>query len=335
MTRSITAFLSVLIFSAALCLYWVFADMQKELNTPMKIDEPVHITISPGMGITSISNRLVEQGWIKHPYYLVIEVRRQDRSKLIKAGEYEIKPGTTQLQLLDKLVSGKVVQYPLTIPEGLSFEQIIKLVRAEKNLVQAIAGDTVADYEQAVDFVNGSPEGMIYPDTYHFPKGTTDIDFLRRANNMMNEILETEWQQRFTGLPYQNSYDALIMASIIEKETTVTEEKNKIAGVFVRRLKKGMKLQTDPTVIYAMGQSYEGNIRKKDLLVDSPYNTYVYSGLPPTPIASPGHDSIRAALQPDDRSELYFVSRGDGTHQFSTTLEEHNRAIAMYQLNRR
>jgi len=309
--------------------------MQKELNSPMNIDEPVHINISPGMEITSISKILVEQGWINHPYYLAIEVRRKNKSKLIKAGEYEIEPGTSQLQLLDKIVSGKVVQYSLTIPEGLSFEQIIKLIRAEKNIIQTISNDTAEDYAQAIDYINGSSEGMIYPDTYHFTRGTSDIAFLRRANNLMIKILEDEWQQRIAELPYKNSYEALIMASIVEKETAVGEERSKIAGVFVRRLKKGMKLQTDPTVIYAMGKSYDGNIRKKDLYIDSPYNTYVYRGLPPTPIASPGQDSIRAALQPDDGNELYFVARGDGTHQFSATLEEHNRAVAIYQLNRR
>ncbi len=335
MSRNLTAFFSALILSSALCLYWLYIDMQKELNSPMNIDEPVHINISHGMGITSISNMLVEQGWIDHPYYLAIEVRRKNKSRLIKAGEYGIEPGTSQLQLLDKIVSGKVVQYSLTIPEGLSIEQIIKLIRAEKNLLQTIPNDIVADYAQAINLINGSSEGMIYPDTYHFPRGTTDVEFLRRANTLMMKILEDEWQQRFTGLPYKNSFEALIMASIVGKETAVGEERSKIAGVFVRRLKKGMKLQTDPTVIYAMGKSYDGNIRKKDLYVDSPYNTYVYSGLPPTPIASPGHDSIRAALQPDDGNELYFVAKGDGTHHFSATLEEHNRAVAMYQLNRR
>ena len=178
------------------------------------------------------------------------------------------------------------------------------------------------------------PEGLFFPDTYHFPRATTDKEFLQRAYQRLQTVLEEEWQQRAENLPYQSAYEALIMASIIEKETGLASERETIAGVFVRRLNKKMKLQTDPTVIYAMGQQFDGNIRKKDLSIDSPYNTYRYKGLPPTPIALAGREAIYAALQPQDGKALYFVAKGDGSHYFSETLAEHNSAVAKYQLNR-
>jgi UPF0755 protein len=186
----------------------------------------------------------------------------------------------------------------------------------------------------AIGYPDIAAEGQFFPDTYHFPAGTTDIEFLRRANQMLLQVLNEEWQQRTANLPYQTSYDALIMASIIEKETGRADEREKIAGVFVLRLKQDMKLQTDPTVIYAMGTAYNGNIRRKDLEIDSPYNTYRYKGLPPTPIALAGREAIYAALHPEDGKALYFVSRGDGSHYFSNTLKEHNKAVAKYQLKK-
>ena len=186
----------------------------------------------------------------------------------------------------------------------------------------------------AIGYAGYLAEGRLFPDTYRFPRGTTDVAFLVRAFETMQAVLAEEWERRAVGLPYESPYEALIMASLIEKETGIPEERAQIGGVFVRRLGKGMKLQTDPTVIYALGSSYDGNIRRGDLGVDSPYNTYVYAGLPPTPIASPGRESIRAALQPEAGDALYFVARGDGSHEFSATLAEHNRAVRKYQLRR-
>lgn len=177
-------------------------------------------------------------------------------------------------------------------------------------------------------------EGLFYPDTYHFPRGTTDVAFLRRSHEALLQVLKEEWQSRDEGLPYQSPYEALIMASLIEKETALASERGQIAGVFVRRLQRGMLLQTDPTVIYAMQESFDGNIRRKDLQIDSPYNTYVYAGLPPTPIALVGREAIFAAMQPEEGKTLYFVAKGDGSHHFSETLQEHNRAVAKYQLGK-
>ena len=334
MSRNLVAFFSAFVLSVVLCLYWLYTDMQKELNRPMDLSSTSHLIINHGMSLSSIASTLVQQGWIRNSYYLILHARWNNKSREIKAGEYAIEPGTTQLSLLDKLVAGRVIQYALTIPEGLTFKGIAALIRDNPHLIHTLPGYEPNDILPHLDYLKTHPEGMFYPDTYHFPRGTTDVEFLYRAYRYLQTVLEEEWQQRAFGLPYEDPYQALIMASIIEKETAAPSERATIAGVFVRRLQQGMKLQTDPTVIYAMGMEFDGNIRKRDLYIDSPYNTYVYSGLPPTPIATVGRDSIRAALQPAEGSELYFVARGDGTHQFSTTLEEHNRAVNLYQLNR-
>ncbi|MEX2354058.1 MAG: endolytic transglycosylase MltG [Gammaproteobacteria bacterium] len=332
--RNLIIFFAAFVVSAALSLYWLYNDMQASLDEPMNLTETGYLDIASGTGLSSVSRRLVENGWISHPWYLLLEARWRDQAHQLKAGEYAISPGTSQRALLDQLISGRVIQYSLTIPEGLTFREIVKLVRDNPHLVH-----TFPDYEPdqivaQMDYIEGSPEGLFYPDTYHFPRGTTDAAFFLRAWQYMQKVLSEEWAQRAVGLPYQSPYEALIMASIIEKETGDPSERDRIAGVFVRRLQLGMRLQTDPTVIYAMGLEFDGDIRRRDLSIDSPYNTYVYRGLPPGPIASPGRASIRAALQPADGEELYFVSRGDGTHQFSVTLEEHNRAVREYILNR-
>lgn len=331
-SRNLIAFFAAFVISAAACFSWLYSDMQQQLGSPMHIDTTVYMTITPGMSFSSIASMLVQQGWIKHSYYLTLEARWQKKSRLIKAGEYAIEPGTTQRALLDQLVEGRVVQYSLTIPEGLSFNEILGLVRTHPQLIQTLQGEGADAIVAQMDYLQTGPEGQFYPDTYNFPRGTTDAEFLERAFRMMQKVLTEEWELRVADLPYQTPYEALIMASIIEKETGDPTERDRIAGVFVRRLQLGMKLQTDPTVIYALGDAYDGNIRKQDLYVDSPFNTYVYSGLPPTPIAAPGRDAIRAALQPAGGDELYFVARGDGTHQFSASLEEHNRAVRLYQL---
>ncbi|MGK0298720.1 MAG: UPF0755 protein [Gammaproteobacteria bacterium] len=333
-SNNLIAFFGAFLVSASLSIYWLYHDMQQVINQPLKIQSIEQLNITPGMSLTSIAQSMVSEGWIKHPYYLILQARWQKKARLIKAGEFAIEPGMTQLTLLDKLVAGKVIQYSQTLPEGLTFRDIIGLVKKNKNIIQTYDSSDPEIIVQSMDYLQTHPEGLFYPDTYHFPRGTTDVEFFNRSYLMMQQVLDEEWTHRATGLPYQTPYEALIMASIIEKETADVTERDRIAGVFVRRLQKKMKLQTDPTVIYAMGESYEGNIRKKDLYIDSPYNTYVYSGLPPTPIASPGRAAIRAALQPAEGEEIYFVARGDGTHQFSRTLEEHNSAVRSYQLNR-
>ena len=255
-----------------------------------------------------------------------------DQAGRLKVGEYDLPPGTTPIDLLHLFVSGKTVQYGLTLLEGWSFKQVRAAIAAQPQIVQTLAGVDDAGVMVRLGAPGMHPEGWFYPDTYHFPRGTTDVEFLRRAHTLMQETLEREWSQRSEGLPLKTPYEALILASIVEKETGVPEERPLIAAVFIGRLNKGMRLQTDPTVIYGMGDRYDGNIRKSDLLRDTPYNTYTRAGLPPTPIAMPSAAAIHAVLHPADSDALYFVATGEGRHHFSATYEEHRAAVIKYQL---
>lgn len=335
MKKWIVSIFLLLLTSLLVLAFWLNMDMQRKLNQPLAINSATVLEVKPGQSLTSLAKNLVESGWIAQPYYFIFEGRRQKKAGSLKVGEYTIEPGTTPLELLDILVAGKVRQYALTIPEGLTFTQILELIWSDSRIKQTLKGLTPEKIMEEIGYSGHFAEGRVFPDTYLFPAATSDVDFLRRAVDMQEKVLQEEWQKREASLPYHSAYEALIMASIIEKETALPEEREKIAGVFVRRLMKNMKLQTDPTVIYAMAESFEGNIKRKDLRIDSPYNTYVYRGLPPTPIASPGREAIYAALHPEPGKSLYFVSRGDGSHQFSETLKEHNRAVARFQLKRK
>lgn len=332
MKRSLQLLSLALLLTAFLGGWWLYRDMQQQLHSPMDLSATRTLTVEPGTSLRDIGRQLGERGWLAQPYYFVFEARRRDMATRIKAGEYAVEPGTTPVMLLEKLTRGKVIQYSLTIPEGLAFRQIIRLIRDHDQLKKTLPDYRPATVMAAIGKPGLSPEGRFYPDTYHFPRGTTDVEFLLRAYRTMEQTLAEEWRRRDTGLPYESPYEALIMASIIEKETAVPAERDRIAGVFVRRLQRGMKLQTDPTVIYSLGENFDGDIRSRDLRNDSPYNTYVHPGLPPTPIAAPGRDAIRAALHPAEGEALYFVARGDGSHHFSSTLAEHNRAVRKYQL---
>jgi len=310
--------------------------MQQQLDSAINIETGTAIsyTIKPGVNLKIIGEDLAQQGILEHPYHLILEGRLQGSESRLKAGEYLLHSGTTQRQLLEQFEAGKVVQHSLALIEGWSYKQIISAVSNNVVLIKTLADTDSKTVMSALDYPDVQPEGRFFPDTYHFPSGMTDVEFLQRAYEKMVDVLADEWQQKAEGLPYKNADEALIMASIIEKETAVASERAAIAGVFVRRLQKGMKLQTDPTVIYAMGENYNGNIRRKDLKTDSPYNTYVYAGLPPTPIALPGVEAIHAALHPEQGDTLYFVAKGDGSHYFSKTLKEHNRAVTKYQLGK-
>ena len=238
-------------------------------------------------------------------------------------------------QLLNKWSSGDVVQHRVTLVEGWNFRQV-RAALAQHAVLQHTLGE-VSDSElmRQLDQANVHPEGQFFPDTYNFVRGQSDFDILRQANQRLQKVLAEEWAQRAEDLPYRSPYEALIMASIIEKETGVAHERDEIAGVFMRRLAIGMLLQTDPTVIYGMGERYTGKITRADLRRPSAYNTYVISGLPPTPIAMVGREAIYAALHPKPGKSLYFVARGDGSHVFSNSLAEHNKAVREYQLKRR
>ena len=311
--------------------WWFWRDMQIQLHAPLNLAADIDFTVTPGMSLQSVCRELQRTELMPQAYYLMLEARLQNLQGQIKSGEYLIKQGTTPLQLLDQFVAGKVKQYALTMIEGWTFAQIMDAIRNNGHLIQTLTSSN-AQVVQALGMKEQSPEGLFFPDTYYFPGNTTDIEFLSKAHARLEKILDEEWQQRSDDLPYGSPYAALILASLVEKETGSKEERPMIAGVFIRRLLNGMPLQTDPTIIYAMQDKFNGNLGKKDMVINSPYNTYTNSGLPPTPIAIAGRDSIHAALHPDSGNSLYFVAKGGGAHHFSATLNEHNKAVAKYQL---
>lgn len=288
-------------------------------------------TIKPGSGLRNSAQQMTNAGVPIHPVLFEVLARLTGQQNKIKAGTYLAEAGITPQELLDKTVRGEFLQFSLTLIEGWSFKQMRQamlenpyLQHDTANLTgQEILARLNSDYKQA--------EGLFFPDTYLFPKGSSDMAVYQQAFNQLQQHLLAAWKQRdVAATPFKNPYEALILASIVEKETGLKSDRKMIAGVFVNRLRKGMLLQTDPTVIYGMGELYQGNIRKSDLLTDTPYNTYTRPGLPPTPIALAGLESITAALNPAQTDALFFVSRGDGSSQFSTNLNEHNRAVNVY-----
>ncbi|MCX4189256.1 endolytic transglycosylase MltG [Methylophaga sp. OBS3] len=327
-----------IVFLLGLPLLYAWSEYQRFLNTPIQtsVDEETIFTIQPGDNLSRISQRLFQEGLSPTPsIYLDLYGRYQGTANQIKAGEYAISSGTTLPALLQQFVDGKVVQYGLTIVEGMTAQQLLLKVRQHPKIVTTEELADLPAVAAALNLPDDHAEGWFLPETYKFPAGTTDIQFLRRAYLNMQSELDSAWSERSDDLPYDSPYEALIMASIIEKETGVPEERDEISGVFVRRLEKGMRLQTDPTVIYGMGESYDGNIRRKDLRTDTLYNTYTRHGLPPTPICLPSKEAIHAALHPKDGEYLFFVATGEeGRHKFSKTYSEHNKAVRKYQLNR-
>jgi UPF0755 protein len=296
---------------------------------------PAVYLIRSGSNIKSISQDLAREKIIDDPWLFILLAKLRGMETRVRAGEYHLQPGLTADELLEKFTQGNAIQYKLTIIEGWSFRQMLAAIAEDPIIESTLQGNTDAEIMVLLGQPGQHPEGLFFPDTYRFPKGTSDLDFLKRAYQVMQKHLEREWTQRVPGLPLKSSYEALILASIIEKETGAGFERPLIAGVFIERLKRKMRLQTDPTIIYGIGPDFDGNIRYRDLRKDTPYNTYLHAGLTPTPIALPGIDSIRAALHPATTDALYFVSKGDGTHQFSATLEEHNAGVSRYQLNKK
>lgn len=316
-----------------LAAWWLYQDMRAQLHAPLKLDRPGHLTIETGMSLLAVAEEVKKRGWFDYPRYLQLEGKFRGVDGLIKAGQYQVEPGASAVSLLELIVAGKVTQYALTIPEGWTFRQIMSALHEHPHIRKTLTSTDPDRVMTETGYPGYAAEGRFFPDTYYFPAGTTDVEFLRRAFRQMETVLNEEWEKRMVGLPYRSPYQALIMASLIEKEAAVADERESIAGVFIRRLQRNMKLQADPTVIYAMGESFDGDIRHKDLDINSPFNTYRYKGLPPTPIAAAGRASIRAALQPEPGETLYFVATGEnGRHYFSRTLAEHNKAVAKYQL---
>ena len=312
--------------------YWVY---QNKLHMSIALSEDMHHMVEPNTTLRTVAMNLMDKKILNYPTALlwVNLARWEKKANKIKAGEYLINVGITPQQLLDKMIAGKTVKYKLTIPEGWNFKQVLAAIRKHPKLIQTLDdNDTIM---AKLGFANQHPEGRFYPDTYIFTSKTTDVKILQRAYKMMQTKLEAAWKKRDDNLPLKTPYQALILASIIEKETAAAEERPLIGGVFTRRLKKRMLLQTDPTVIYALSEAYNGKIYKRDLRIDSPYNTYRYKGLPPTPIAMPGIAAIEAALHPSEGNTLYFVAKGNqGYHHFSSNLKEHDCAVIKYLLTK-
>ena len=323
----------LLLLLAALGALAAYGTLQRWLDTPLAIGAAaVEIDIPRGQSLAATARELEARGILEHPRWLQAFARTTGADARIKAGEYAIAPGTTPRGLLALFESGAVVQHSVTIVEGWTFRDLRAALEKEPHLDNALAGQDDAAVMAALGEGGAHPEGLFFPDTYLFGKGTTDLEILRQARERMRRELDAAWTSRAEGLPLQTSYEALILASIVEKETALATERPRIAGVFTERLRIGMRLQTDPTVIYGLGAGYDGNLRRADLERDGPYNTYTRAGLPPTPIALPGAEALRAAVRPDERGELYFVATGlpDGSHDFSRTLAEHDAAVKRY-----
>ncbi|HEU0224451.1 MAG TPA: endolytic transglycosylase MltG [Steroidobacteraceae bacterium] len=318
-----------------------FAWRQQErtwLEQPIEaLRDTVVFEVPEGASLSAVAASLDRQGLLAQAGAWVRHARREGLATRIKAGEYELQPGTTPAGLLEQFVAGRVRLYAVTIPEGWTFRQALAAIQSHPAVRTELAGVAVAELTKRLGLGERHPEGLFFPDTYHFPRGTSDGAILLQAHARMENALATAWANRDARLPLESPYQALILASLIEKETGAPDERGLISGVFVNRLRKGMRLQTDPTVIYGMGDAFDGNLRRRDLLADTPYNTYTRAGLPPTPIALPGRDALEAAVRPARTDALYFVATGlgDGRHFFAKTLVAHNANVQRHLANLR
>jgi len=301
-------------------------------NQPLRIEPlPKTINVVPGTHLRSLSAMLEREGVIGNAQLFWLLGRVLGKAGTLKVGVYRLDRPLTPLELYAKIQRGEVSQAIVQFIEGWNWREVRAALAAQPLLKNDSAGMSDAELLQAIGAQESHPEGLLYPDTYFYAPHTSDLGVLRRAYRLQHEKLLAAWETRAAGLPYRTPYEALIMASIVEKETGAAFERPQIAGVFLNRLRLGMRLQTDPTVIYGLGEGFDGNLRKVDLQRDTPYNTYTRAGLPPTPIAMPSAAAIQAALNPAKTDALYFVARGDGTHVFSSNLDAHNRAVNRYQ----
>lgn len=292
---------------------------------------PLQFDLRAGSSLRSAAKQMKRAGVLRHARPFIVMARLLGEAGNVKAGNYEINEPLTHYRLLQKITAGEVTQAAITLVEGWTFRQIRAALDQHPGITHATKGLTDGDILRRLKVEHPSPEGLFFPDTYHFATGSTDLRVLRRAYRLMQSHLAAQWIGRPSGSPLASPYEGLILASIIEKETGKSEDRTLVAAVFLNRLRKGMPLQADPTVIYGMGETFDGNLRKRDLLADTPYNTYLRRGLPPTPIAMPGRASLAAALSAPQSDALYFVSKGDGSSHFSRTLGEHERAVTKYQ----
>lgn len=323
----------ILIFAVAAGL--LYRDMRTQLEMPLNLQAQTDFVIEPGQSLQGVLARFVANGWLPSPRsaeYLRLRARLEPQLAAIRAGEYRLQPGMTAPMALALFVSGRTLVHSVRLIEGWTFAQALDAIRAHPKLRATQDGADAARVMAVLGAAGVPAEGQFFPDTYQFSAGTTDLAVLRQAYQAMQTTLAQVWAQRDPDLPYATALQALTMASIIEKETGAPQERAQIAGVFVRRLRLGMRLQTDPTVIYGLGAAFDGNLRRVDLQTDTPYNTYTRSGLPPTPICLPGRAALDAAMHPAVGDSLFFVARGDGTHEFSANLADHEAAVRRYQL---
>ncbi|MBV55741.1 MAG: hypothetical protein CMQ12_04115 [Gammaproteobacteria bacterium] len=295
------------------------------------LDDESIFEVSAGSSLNRVVNELAAAGVIQRPQLFKLLALWRDVDEQIKAGEYRFESGISPAGLLTKMVAGDTIQYRVTLVEGWTFRQALQAIWRSEKIGARLRSASERELVALLGIDSNSPEGQLFPDTYFYSMGTTDIDILRRAHNRLQQMLASAWESRLGALPYDNAYEALILASIIEKESALGSERGYIAGVFIRRLESGMRLQSDPTVIYGLGENYTGDLSRADLLAATAYNTYRIEGLPPTPIALAGMESISASLNPLASDYLYFVARGDGSHEFSSNLAEHNDAVNRYQ----
>lgn len=328
MIRSIVAFTSLMVLG--LLLIWGGMHYHILLKKTVVTDTTT-LEIKKGDTLDSVIKQLKARHIAIHSFWFKLFAYRSHLDRMLKVGEYVLAKGATAADILAQLTEGKTHRYSITFPEGWSFKQVFQAIKDNPNLQHTLSDDELTELMTTLGSDKSHPEGLFFPDTYYFEKNSSDVELLKRAHDKMQRLIASEWQKRDQDLPLESPYEALILASIIEKETAASEERKKIAGVFTRRLKMGMLLQTDPTVIYGMGDDYQGNIRRSDLREPTPYNTYVNKGLPPTPIAMPGKAAIQAALHPADGNALFFVARGNGRHVFSATYGAHEKYVELYQ----
>jgi UPF0755 protein len=315
----------------------IFIELEaRSLDEPLRLAAPARFKVNPGASFARVAAELAGQGVIAHPRAWVFYARWSRLAPEVKAGEYEIQPGITPRELLKKMVNGQVLLHSFTIVDGWRVQDMLAALRHNPDIMTTL-GNGAPDLMDKLGLPGSPPEGQFLPETYRFISGTTDVELLRQAHAALEKELNTSWAEREPGLPLQSPRELLIMASIVEKESGLPQEIGKIAGLYLHRLQLGMRLQADPTVIYGMGENYDGEIRSVDLRTDGPYNTYTRAGLPPTPIALPGAAAIRATARPEKAEAIYFVAspKDDGSHVFSATLEAHNAAVASYVAHQR
>ena len=335
MVRKLLVLLETGVVLAGLALGAAFWQQNEALHQPLNVTQEQLLDVPAGSTPTGVLNRLEADGVVKDAFWLRLYWRFNLSGQSLHSGEYRMTPGMDAQSLLTLWQRGEVVQYSLTLVEGWNFRQVRAALAKQPKLEQTLTGLSDNELMARLGHPDVYPEGRFFPDTYRYVRGMSDVELLKQAYNRLDEVLDEEWARRAADVPYVDPYQALIMASLVEKETGVPQERGQIAGVFVRRLRLGMLLQTDPTVIYGLGERYNGKLTRAHLKEATPYNTYVIAGLPPTPISLVGREAIHAALNPVSGSSLYFVARGDGSHVFSADLDAHNAAVREYQLKRR